>query len=217
MDGDGRIARRGILRGVLLAWRVAVALDAMTDNPPRNVAALGGIAQLALDRLGYGLVACDRRMVVLTCTGRASRILSATDPPVIGRALSSRLGRLLREAARTERPARVEPRQGGRAAYLSAVEVEGMGAIAFVGWLREEVMRESDLATALRERYELTGRDARLLFLLRSGHTNRQISSRTGWTESTVETYVHQLYDRLGVHTRGAAVALVNEILHPEA
>ena len=175
-----------------------------------------GIAQLVLDRLGYGLVACDRRMVVLSCTEQASRLLEATSRTLVGRTLPSWLERSLREAVGNQRPVRVEPSPGGRAAYLSAIEVEDGGPVVFVVWLRPEMMRESDLARALRGRYELTVRDVRLLFHMRRGHTNKDISARTGWTEGTVRAYVHRLYERLEVHTRGAALALVDEILHPE-
>ena len=175
-----------------------------------------GLAQLVLDRLGYGLVACDRRMVVLSCTARASRILPVSDRPRVGHALPSWFERSLREAVEKVRPVRIEPSQGGRAAYLSAIEVEDMAPVVFLVWLRQEVLRESDVARALRARYELSARDTRLLFHLCSGHTNRQISAQAGFTEGTVEVYLHQLYDKLRVHTRAAAVALVSELLHAE-
>lgn len=196
----------------------SLAHDAMTDQHRSRdgFSGSGRLAQLVLERLGYGLLACDGRMVVLSITTPASRSLAAIGRPVVGHALPPRVESSLREAVRSERPVRVEASSGGQAAYLSAMEVEDLAPVAFVAWLRQEVMRESDLTSELRARYSLTARDAKLLFHLRSGHTNKQISSETGWTEGTVQVYVHHLYDKLDVHTRGAAVALVNGILHPK-
>jgi DNA-binding CsgD family transcriptional regulator len=193
-------------------------LEVMTIGPRASAGSTdsGGIAQLVLDQLGYGMIACDRRMVVLTCTARASRVLGATQTSLLGRGLPPGLQASVREAVHNERPIRIEPAGGGRGAYLSAIEVEDRIPVVHVLWLRHEIVRQSDLARTLRARYELTLRDARLLLHLRRGHTNRQISERTGWAEATVRAYVHQLYGKLGVHSRGAAVALVSEILHPE-
>jgi hypothetical protein len=157
------------------------ALHAMSDySPSAEGINLGGMPQLVVDRMGYGLAACDRRMVVLGCTGRASRLLEGIGRTLVGKALPSWLEHNLREAVRNDRPVRIEPSRGGRATYLSATEVEGMGPVVFVFWLRQEVVRESDLVRVLRTRYALTARDVRLLLHLRRGHTNRQIAARTG-------------------------------------
>jgi DNA-binding CsgD family transcriptional regulator len=188
----------------------------MTDHSraSNGTAATGGIAQLVLDRMGYGLIACDRRMVVMSCTEQASRLLEGVGRLVIGRALPSRLENGAREAIRCESPVRIEAGRGGRAAYLSAVAVDDPGPVAFVAWVRQEVIRESDVEKAMQARYMLTTRDVRLLFHLRGGHTNRRIAAETGWTVGTVRVYVHDLYVKLSVHTRGEAVALVNTLLH---
>jgi DNA-binding CsgD family transcriptional regulator len=186
---------------------------------PRTTASMTdseGLAQLVLEQLGYGMIACDPHMVVLSLTARASRILGVTCGSLQGHALLPDLQASVREAVHEGRPIRIEPSGAGRGAYLSAVEVDDGTPVVFVIWLRHEVVRESDLARTLRARYELTPRDARLLLHLRRGRSNRQISERTGWAEATVRAYVHQLYDKLGVHSRGAAVALVGELLLPE-
>jgi DNA-binding CsgD family transcriptional regulator len=190
------------------------AIEAMTEEPPAGDGMMDpeGIAQLVLDHLGYGIVSCDRRMVVLGCTQRAARLLEAPGRPLVGRTLPAWLERSLHEAVRKGQPVRIEPPRAKHAAYLSAMAVEAMAPVVFVVWFRPEIMRESDAEKVLRARYQLTARDARVLLHLRRGHSNRQISTRTGWTEATVKSYVHDLCEKLGVHTRGAAAALIDEI-----
>jgi DNA-binding CsgD family transcriptional regulator len=52
----------------------------------------------------------------------------------------------------------------------------------------------------------LTPRQNDLLRLLAAGHTNTQISRRLGISESTVRTHLENIYERLGVSSRTAAV-----------
>jgi DNA-binding NarL/FixJ family response regulator len=42
--------------------------------------------------------------------------------------------------------------------------------------------------------------------LLAAGHTNTQISRRLGISEGTVRTHLENIYERLGVSSRTAAV-----------
>jgi DNA-binding CsgD family transcriptional regulator len=52
----------------------------------------------------------------------------------------------------------------------------------------------------------LTPRQHDLLRLLAAGHTNSQIARRLGISEGTVRTHLENIYDRLGVSSRTAAV-----------
>jgi DNA-binding NarL/FixJ family response regulator len=52
----------------------------------------------------------------------------------------------------------------------------------------------------------LTARQKDLLRLLAAGHTNSQIARRLGISEGTVRTHLENIYDRLGVSSRTAAV-----------
>jgi len=52
----------------------------------------------------------------------------------------------------------------------------------------------------------LTRRQNDLLRLLADGHTNTQIARRLGITEGTVRTHLENIYERLGVSSRTAAV-----------
>ena len=52
----------------------------------------------------------------------------------------------------------------------------------------------------------LTPRQTELLHLVAAGHTNTQISRRLGVTEGTVRTHLENIYERLHVSSRTAAV-----------
>jgi DNA-binding CsgD family transcriptional regulator len=52
----------------------------------------------------------------------------------------------------------------------------------------------------------LTPRQNDLMRLLAAGHTNTQIARRLGISEATVRTHLENIYDRLGVSSRTAAV-----------
>ena len=52
----------------------------------------------------------------------------------------------------------------------------------------------------------LTPRQKHLLRLVAAGHTNTQIARRLGITEGTVRTHLENIYERLGVSSRTAAV-----------
>lgn len=72
-----------------------------------------------------------------------------------------------------------------------------------------------DLAAALARRRAvsaaLSPREAQVLRHLRVGANNAAIADRLHLTESTVRTYLARVYDKLGVRSRGEAVAAAAE------
>lgn len=56
----------------------------------------------------------------------------------------------------------------------------------------------------------LTTRQRQLVSLVGGGYTNQQISRTLGITPATVRTHLQQIYARLGVTSRSAAVAMVS-------
>jgi DNA-binding NarL/FixJ family response regulator len=52
----------------------------------------------------------------------------------------------------------------------------------------------------------LTARQRELLRLVAAGYTNTQIARRLGISEGTVRTHLENIYERLGVSSRTAAV-----------
>ena len=53
---------------------------------------------------------------------------------------------------------------------------------------------------------QLTSRQRELLCLVAAGHTNAQIARRLGLSEGTVRTHLKNIYSRLNVSSRTAAV-----------
>jgi DNA-binding NarL/FixJ family response regulator len=60
----------------------------------------------------------------------------------------------------------------------------------------------------------LTPRAAEALLWLAQGKTNSDIATILGITESTVKKYVQEMFDKLGVETRGAAAVRALEVLN---
>jgi len=53
----------------------------------------------------------------------------------------------------------------------------------------------------------LSTREEEVLALLAEGLSNREIALALGLSRRTIETYLHRLYKKLGVHNRAGAVA----------
>jgi DNA-binding NarL/FixJ family response regulator len=62
----------------------------------------------------------------------------------------------------------------------------------------------------------LTPRAAEALLWLAQGKTNSDIATILGITESTVKKYVQEMFEKLGVETRGAATLCALEVLNSE-
>ena len=66
----------------------------------------------------------------------------------------------------------------------------------------------SRAAPAPRDPYCLSPREREVLALLIDGRTNREIGSALFISESTASVHVTHILDKLGVNSRGAAVAV---------
>ncbi|MFF5292233.1 helix-turn-helix transcriptional regulator [Paractinoplanes globisporus] len=60
---------------------------------------------------------------------------------------------------------------------------------------------------------ELTDRQRQLLGLVAAGYTNGQIARRLGLADSTVRKHLENIFDRLQVHSRAAAVARLDSMV----
>ena len=65
-------------------------------------------------------------------------------------------------------------------------------------------------------KFGLTPRAAEALLWLAQGKTNADIASILGVTESTIKKHVQEMFDKLGVETRGAATVRALEILNAD-
>jgi DNA-binding NarL/FixJ family response regulator len=68
-------------------------------------------------------------------------------------------------------------------------------------------------STAPLSKFGLTNRAAEVLLWVAQGKTNSDIATILGITESTVKKHVQEIFDKLGVETRGAATVRALEVL----
>ncbi len=146
------------------------------------------------------LVVCDTLWRVLEVHGTHS-VVRVGD-------LVPELARLLSQAGAGRGDGNVEIGDGRR---LRAVEVEQAPGHRVLVWLRRDDADDPRLDTSriLREQYGLGNRAQQLLKLLAEGLSNREIAAELRLREATVKTYLHHLYEALGVRSRTAAVAHV--------
>lgn len=69
----------------------------------------------------------------------------------------------------------------------------------------------SQRCAVLAERYGFTPREGDIFLLLAQGYTMPAVSERLFVSENTVKSHVKRIYQKLGIHTRGELIDLVNE------
>jgi len=62
-------------------------------------------------------------------------------------------------------------------------------------------------------RVGLTPRERQLIGFVRTGLRNREIAERLGVTEGTVKTYLHSVFEKLGVSSRTELAIRAEEFL----
>ncbi len=188
-----------------------------------------GQARNALDAFGYASItvrAEDGRL--MWQTGLARDLLErwfGSAGPLAPAPILEWLRRHLAEARRNVEPPRLTFDKG--AARLSVRlhqqtgDGEGEGEEASGGdWLI--VMRESSDAAiieAMRLAFQLTAREAEVLYWVVKGKINRDIADILGASPATVKKHLERILAKLGVETRTAAAGMaMNRIrqLHPQ-
>jgi DNA-binding NarL/FixJ family response regulator len=87
------------------------------------------------------------------------------------------------------------------------LEVDRTPSGRCVVWLRHDSPSRAAFSRRLRERYGFKLRSQQLLALLAQGLKNREIAEQLGLREATVKTYLHGVYETLGVNSRTQAIA----------
>lgn len=164
---------------------------------------LAAAQEEVLDALGIGVVACDATFHIVAASERARAILARLSPPAAPDLLPDPVAVVLR--ARAASPAKLPA--GNQFVVVSARPVD-VGWASFVVWLSLEAS-SGDLDSVLRRRWHLSRRQIDLAHQLRQGFRNQEIAAHLGLTTSTVKSYLSHLFDALGVHSRGEAIALI--------
>lgn len=176
-------------------------------------------ARAALDAAGRFLLSATRAGRVLWSTPQATALLSAvtTSPPGDSLTLPEAVCRWL--ASRRSDPAGIEP------APLD-LRVEGSPRrlrVSYVGQIGPEelllrIVEDEGLLPeqVLRFKLNLTVREAEVLMWLARGKANRDIGEILGLSPRTVNKHLEQVYAKIGVENRAAAVALAVTALTPK-
>lgn len=167
-----------------------------------NVARL---AREAVDIAGMGIVLLDRQGRSSWRSPQAMRFLrEAFGGPAT---LPETVGDWLREAAAAEQAVRV-------LANGSRIQARRLGQAEFgetMILLRRYSADRADLAQRL-PHVALTPRETEVLSWLAKGKTNRDIADILGMSPRTVNKHLEHIFEKLGVETRTAAVALAGRL-----
>src|SRR5205814_5789680 len=101
---------------------------------------------------------------------------------------------------------------GRDAVYISAMRAPEVAARALALCLRWEGHRDPGLRHLLQARFAISAREFQLIMSLRRGHSNEEIGAALGIQPNTVKSYLRDLFEKLGVHTRIELLALVDRI-----
>jgi two-component system nitrate/nitrite response regulator NarP len=81
-------------------------------------------------------------------------------------------------------------------------------------WIDPELAeRSKQLARSPGDRAVLAPRERQLIGFVRQGLRNRAIAEQLGVTEGTVKTYLHAIFEKLGVRTRTELAMRADEFL----
>lgn len=180
----------------------------------------GRVAVNILELAGLAVVACDADRTMLAASAPACRLLVRfTDGAKVGHPLPESLARgadqyleAAEAAGGRATPIRVATPDDVTSVFVFAQHVERLGPVTQVVWFHEEVLRDTALLAALQDQFGISARDFRLIQQIRLGQSNREIARTLGLTEATVKSYLHVLFEEIGVHSRMELVACVERI-----
>ncbi len=167
-------------------------------------------AQQAMDAAGRYLLAVDSHGRLRWCTHQAGRLLGSLAP-------GAPLPAELQDWLQTRRAG--PPGAGGNTLLIpipgSPAEAGQRVEFALIGELGQDeyLLRvteqdQDDAIRRLQARVKLTRRETEVLLWLARGKSNRDIAQILEVSYRTIDKHLEQIYPKLGVETRTAAVAL---------
>jgi DNA-binding CsgD family transcriptional regulator len=190
-----------------------LAIDHFVQNaafkiePSWQVAREPSLLERALELSGHTLLVCSAGLDVISAHGTSDGLL-------VDGELEPSLAVELRAWLTTRRRCSPFALRGCPDFRLLRVETNADGQLLI--WLKQGATTRTAFSKLLRERYGFKLRSQQLLTLLSQGLGNREIAEQLGLRETTVKTYLHQVYETLGVRSRGAALAELRRALNFE-
>ncbi|MFM9860915.1 response regulator transcription factor [Pseudoxanthobacter sp. M-2] len=176
-------------------------------------------ARAALDSAGRYLVATGRDGTVRWCTPQAIRLLGTAltgEGGVVALPIAVRLwiAALAGDKASADRGGSAAPSvslagRDGAALTLSFLGTTGEDELLF----RLVGDDSADQTAALRQRFQLTAREAEVLLWIARGKANRDIGEILSLSPRTVNKHLEQIYMKLGVENRASAAVAATRAL----
>ena len=175
-------------------------------------------ARAALDSAGRYLVATGRDGTVRWCTPQAIRLLGTALTGEGGVVALPIAVRLWIAALSADKPA---ADRGGAAPAVSLAGRDGAAlTLSFLGGTGEDELLfrlvgddSADQMAALRQRFQLTAREAEVLLWIARGKANRDIGEILSLSPRTVNKHLEQIYMKLGVENRASAAVAATRAL----
>jgi len=167
-------------------------------------------ARNALDEIGQQSFACDSNGIITWSTDSSREVLSKIEQDAnwLGNTLNTQISTWL-----SHKP--------DKNSSLNIKGLERSIQLRYVGKLSadEHLLRfvnddEEAIRSALREHFQLTDREAEVLFWIAKGKTNREIAQILAMSPRTVNKHLEQIYRKLEVDNRTSAAAVCLEYLN---
>ncbi|HEX8794348.1 MAG TPA: helix-turn-helix transcriptional regulator [Polyangiaceae bacterium] len=160
-----------------------------------------------LEESRRAIVVCDDDLRVLAAAPAAGAIAGITAHAPLPAEIASTIGGLGRGGSAIVRLAR-----GGSLA-VRIHPLKGLHPATIALTVEEAALLDQAPPLSLAASLGLGVRERQLVALLRRGMSNREIAASLGLTESTVKTYLYELFAKLGVETRMQLVAKFDALL----
>jgi DNA-binding NarL/FixJ family response regulator len=175
-------------------------------------------ARAALDSAGRYLVATGRDGTVRWCTPQAIRLLGTALTGEGGVVALPIAVRLWIAALAGDRPT---ADRGGAAPAVSLAGRDGAAlTLSFLGTTGDDELLfrlvgddSAGQTAALRQRFQLTAREAEVLLWIARGKANRDIGEILSLSPRTVNKHLEQIYMKLGVENRASAAVAATRAL----
>lgn len=201
--GDIRLYREGLERALRKVERITVVGTASgREEATQRLQALGpDVVLLDMAMLGAHLVvqeisllASDVKIVALTVPENDREVIACAEAGVAG----------------------YVTREGSLNDVIQSIEAAAKGELLCSGRMAASLLRR---VTALAAERQVTGplerlthRESRILQLVDQGLSNKEIARQLGIEVATVKNHVHNILEKLGVHRRGEAAALMRRL-----